>query len=104
MVFAVVRMIPQAHAKLIKGEWDKKSFTGVRARRQDTGASSGWARSASTVAMVLQGAGMTVIACDPFLSPEVAKELRIESVSMDQLVARADVITLHTPLTEQTAT
>ena len=101
MIFAVARLIPQAHAKLTKGEWDKKSFTGIELDGKTLGI-VGLGKIGKHVAQVLQTAGMHVIAYDPFLSPEVAKDLRIESVTVDQLLARADVITLHTPLTEQT--
>ncbi|MBA2479836.1 MAG: phosphoglycerate dehydrogenase [Planctomycetes bacterium] len=101
MVFAVARMIPQAHAKLAKGDWDKKSFTGIELDGKTLGI-IGLGKIGKHVALVLQAAGMNVIASDPFLSPEVAKELRIESVTLDQLLPRADIITVHTPLTEQT--
>ena len=102
MVFAVARLIPQAHGKLIfKNDWDKKSFTGVELIGKVLGI-VGLGKIGKHVAQVLQAAGMSAIAYDPFLSPEVAKELRIESVSLEQLLERADFITLHTPLTEQT--
>lgn len=101
MVFAAARHIPQAHAKLTKGEWDKKSFVGVELHGKTLGI-IGLGKIGKHVAQVMQAAGMTVLAHDPFLSPEVAKELRIESVALDELLARADVITLHTPLTDQT--
>jgi D-3-phosphoglycerate dehydrogenase len=95
-------LIPQAHGKLAyKGEWDKKSFTGVELDGKTLGI-VGLGKIGKHVAQVLQAAGMDVVAFDPFLSPEVAKELRIESVTLEQLLARADFITLHTPLTEQT--
>ncbi len=101
MIFAVVRMIPQAHAKLTRGEWDKKSFTGVELEGKTLGV-VGLGKIGKHVAQVLQAAGMQVIAYDPFLSADVAKELRIESVGLDDCLRRADIITLHTPLTEQT--
>jgi D-3-phosphoglycerate dehydrogenase len=101
MVFAVARMIPQAHAKLTKCEWDKKSFTGIELEGKTLGI-VGLGRIGKHVAQVLQAAGMNVIAFDPFLSPEVAKDLRIEAVSIEECLKRADVLTLHTPLTEQT--
>ncbi len=101
MIFAVARLIPQAHAKLTKGEWDKKSFVGIELDGKTLGI-VGLGKIGKHVAQVLQAAGMNVIAYDPFLSPEVAKDLRIESVSVDALLARADIVTLHTPLTEQT--
>lgn len=101
MLFAVARMIPQAHAKLSHGEWDKKSFTGIELDGKKLGI-VGLGKIGKHVAQVMQAAGMEVLAFDPFLSPEVAKELRIEAVSLDQLLQRADLITIHTPLTEQT--
>jgi D-3-phosphoglycerate dehydrogenase len=101
MLFAVARMIPQAHAKLARGEWDKKSFTGIEIDGKILGI-IGLGKIGKHVAQVLQAAGAEAIAFDPFLSPEVAKELRIESVSLEQLLARADLVTVHTPLTEQT--
>ncbi len=101
MLFAVARMIPQAHAKLSRTEWDKKSFTGIELDGKTLGI-LGLGKIGKHVALVLQAAGMEIIACDPFLSPEVAKELRIEAVSLEQLLGRSDLITIHTPLTEQT--
>ena len=102
MIFSVVRMIPQAHAKLAgKGEWDKKSFTGIELDGKTLGI-VGLGKIGKHVAQVMQAAGMNVVAYDPFLSPEVAKDLRITAVTLDEMLAQADVITLHTPLTEQT--
>jgi len=101
MIFASARHIPQAHAKLTKGEWDKKSFVGVELHGKTLGI-LGLGKIGKHVAEVMQAAGMDVVAFDPFLSPEVAKELRIESVDLETLLKRADVITIHTPLTPQT--
>jgi D-3-phosphoglycerate dehydrogenase len=101
MLFAAARLIPQAYAKLAKGEWDKKSFTGIELDGKTLGI-IGLGKIGKHVAQVLQAAGMNVIAFDPFLSPEVAKELRIEAVTLEQLLPRADLITVHTPLTEAT--
>ncbi len=102
MIFATARMIPQAYAKLSgKGEWDKKSFTGVELIGKTLGV-VGLGKIGKHVATICQAAGMNVIAFDPFLSAEVAKSLQIESVTVDDLLKRADFVTLHTPLTEQT--
>ncbi len=101
MIFAAARMVPQAHAKLIQGTWDKKSFTGVELHGKTLGV-VGLGKIGKHVADVLRAAGMTIIAFDPFLSPEVAAEMRIEAVELDQLLARADFITVHTPLTDKT--
>ncbi|MBA3685163.1 MAG: phosphoglycerate dehydrogenase [Planctomycetes bacterium] len=101
MIFAAARHIPQAHAKMAQGVWDKKSFTGNELHGKALGI-VGLGKIGKHVALVLQAAGMNVLAFDPFLSPEVATELRIESVELDDLLKRADVITVHTPLTEKT--
>ncbi|MCS6969642.1 MAG: phosphoglycerate dehydrogenase [Planctomycetota bacterium] len=101
MIFAAARYIPQAHAKLVRGEWDKKSFVGVELHGKVLGI-IGLGKIGKHVAQVMQAAGMTVIAHDPFLSAEVARDLRIEPVDLETLLARADVVTVHTPLTDQT--
>jgi len=101
MVFASARMVPQAHAKLITGVWDKKSFTGVELHGKTLGV-IGLGKIGKHVSDVLRAAGMSIIAYDPFLSPEVAAEMRIEAVELDQLLARADFVTVHTPLTDKT--
>ncbi len=101
MIFAVARLIPQAYAKLAQGTWDKKSFTGVELHGKTLGI-VGLGKIGKHVAQVLQAAGMSVLAYDPFLSPEVAAELHFESAELDDLLRRADFITVHTPLTDKT--
>ena len=101
MIFAVMRNIPQAHDLMQDGTWDKKRFIGVELSGKTLGV-VGLGKIGKHVANVLQAAGMKVIAYDPFLSKEVAESLRIESVGVEELLSRADVITLHTPLTDET--
>lgn len=101
MIFAVARSIPQAHAKLATKTWDKKSFTGNELHGKTLGV-VGLGKVGQHVAEVLQAAGMTVIAFDPFLSPEVAAELDIQPVELDDLLKRSNIITLHTPLNDKT--
>lgn len=101
MIFAVVRSIPQAHTQLVQGKWDKKSHIGVELHGKTLGI-IGLGKIGKHVANVLQAAGMQVVAYDPFLSPEVARELQIESVELDELFEKADIITVHTPLTDKT--
>ncbi len=101
MIFAVCRNIPQAHALLANGTWDKKSHIGAELYDKTLGI-VGLGKIGKHVAHVLQAAGMKVIAYDPFLTEEVATELGIESVSVESLIERSDVMTLHTPLTDQT--
>lgn len=101
MIFAVARMIPQAHAKLAQGTWDKKSFTGVELHGKTLGV-IGLGKIGKHVSDVLRTAGMSILAYDPFLSPDVAAELRIESVGLEEVFRRADFLTVHTPLTDKT--
>lgn len=101
MIFAVCRNIPQAHATLAAGTWDKKAFVGVELHGKTLGI-IGLGKIGKHVAGVCQAAGMRVIAHDPFLSQDVAQELRIEPVELDDLWAEADVISLHVPLTDKT--
>ena len=102
MIFAVARNLGQAHHALQQGDWDKKSYIGVELHGK-TLSIVGLGKIGGHVAQVMQGAGMRVIAHDPFLSPEVAAELNIEAVDLDTLYAQADVISLHVPKTDKTA-
>ncbi len=102
MIFAVARNLPQAHAKLQQGTWDKKSHKGVELHGKTLGV-IGLGKIGKHVATVMKGAGMKVFGCDPFLSDAVAEEMGIRKVEMDELVTEADVITLHVPKTEKTA-
>jgi D-3-phosphoglycerate dehydrogenase len=102
MIFAAARAIPQAHAKLTKGEWDKKSFVGNELHGKVLGI-VGLGKIGKHVAKVLQAAGMEILAYDPFLTKEVAAELRIGAVDLEGVLSRADFLTLHVPLTDQTA-
>lgn len=101
MIFAAMRNIPQAHAKLAEGIWDKKSFVGHEVCGKTLGV-IGLGKIGGHVAKVMQAAGMDVIAYDPFLSKEVAEQLRVQSLSLEEVLAQADVITLHVPLTDKT--
>ena len=101
MLFAVARNIPQAHHKLQDGTWDKKSHIGVELSGK-TLAIIGLGKIGKHVAKVAQAAGMSVVAFDPFLSREVADDLGIESLELDDCFKQADFITVHTPLTDKT--
>ncbi len=101
MMFALVRHIPAATVSTRQGSWDKSRFLGVELTGKCLGV-IGCGAVGSVVADRAIGLRMRVIAFDPFLSAERALELGIEKVELDDLVGRADIITLHTPLTEQT--
>ncbi|GLK56949.1 D-3-phosphoglycerate dehydrogenase [Methylopila capsulata] len=101
MMFAVAREIPAADASTQGGKWEKNRFMGVEITSKTLGI-IGCGNIGSIVAERAIGLKMRVIAFDPFLSPERAQDLGVEKVELDELFARADFITLHTPLTEKT--
>src|ERR687898_2104867 len=101
MMLALAREIPQADASTQAGKWEKNRFMGVELTGKTLGV-IGCGNIGSIVAARGIGLHMKVIAFDPFLSPERALELGVEKVELDDLLRRADVITLHTPLTERT--
>ncbi|QIB33337.1 phosphoglycerate dehydrogenase [Ancylobacter pratisalsi] len=101
MMFALAREIPAADASTQAGKWEKNRFMGVELTAKTLGI-IGCGNIGSIVADRALGLKMKVIAFDPFLSPERALDLGVEKVELDDLLARADVITLHTPLTDKT--
>ena len=101
MLFALAREIPQADQSTQSGKWEKNRFMGVELAGKTLGL-IGCGNIGSIVADRAHGLKMKVVAYDPFLSPERAVELGVEKVELDELLARADFITLHTPLTDQT--
>jgi D-3-phosphoglycerate dehydrogenase / 2-oxoglutarate reductase len=101
MMMALAREIPAANASTHAGKWEKNRFMGVELYGKVLGV-IGCGNIGSIVADRGVGLKMRVIAFDPFLSPERAQEIGVEKVDLDDLLRRADFITLHTPLTEQT--
>ncbi len=101
MMFALARQIPEADASTQGGKWEKSKFMGVELTGKTLGL-IGAGNIGSIVAERALGIKMKVIAYDPFLTAERAVELGIEKVTLDDLLGRADFITLHTPLTDQT--
>ena len=101
LMFALARQLPEADASTQAGKWEKNRFMGVEVTGKVLGL-IGAGNIGSIVADRALGLKMRVIAYDPFLTPERAKDLGIEKVSLDDLLARADFITLHTPLTDST--
>ena len=101
MMFAAARQIPAANAGTQAGEWPKKAFMGTELSYKTLGL-IGCGNIGSRVAERAMGLSMKVTAFDPFLTEERAVELGVEKVELDEMLARADVITLHTPLTDQT--
>jgi D-3-phosphoglycerate dehydrogenase len=101
MMFALARQIPEANAQTQEGLWPKNGFMGVELTGKTLGL-IGAGNIGSIVADRALGLKMKVVAYDPFLSAERAVELGIEKADLDTLLGKADFITLHTPLTEQT--
>ena len=101
LMFALARQIPAADLSTQAGKWEKNRFMGVELTGKTLGI-IGCGNIGSIVAERGIGLKMRVIAFDPFLSPERAMDIGVEKVELDQLLARADVITLHTPMTAQT--
>ena len=101
LMLALARQIPQADASTQAGKWEKNRFMGVEITGKTLGI-IGCGNIGSIVADRGHGLRMKVIAYDPYLSPERAIDLGVEKVELDELLRRADFITLHTPLTEKT--
>jgi D-3-phosphoglycerate dehydrogenase len=101
MIFALARQIPEANASTHAGKWEKNRFMGVEVTSKTLGV-VGCGNIGSIVATRGVGLKMHVIAFDPFLSEDRAAELGVQKVELDELFARADFITLHTPLTDKT--
>ncbi|HUI07118.1 MAG TPA: phosphoglycerate dehydrogenase [Verrucomicrobiae bacterium] len=101
MMMALARKIPQAHASVKAGKWDRKSYEGVELYSKTLGI-IGMGRIGGEVARRAIAFGMRVLAHDPFLSMSRAKALQVEVVELDEMYARADFITVHVPITEQT--
>ncbi len=101
MMMALARQIPEANASTHAGKWEKNRFMGVELFNKTLGI-IGCGNIGSIVADRALGLQMKVIAYDPYLSPERALDLGVEKVDLDTLFARADFISLHTPLTDKT--
>jgi len=101
LMLALARQIPQADASTQAGKWEKNRFMGVEITGKTLGV-IGCGNIGSIVADRALGLRMKAIAYDPFLSLERAVDLGVEKVELDELLSRADFITLHTPLTEKT--
>lgn len=101
MMLASSRMIPQAHASTVAGKWEKSAFVGTEVTGKRLGL-VGCGNIGSIVADRAQGLKMKVMVSDPFLSEEKAKSLGVEKLELDEMLAKADYVSLHTPLTDST--
>src|SRR6201991_2403777 len=101
LMFAAARQLAAADVSTQAGKWEKNRFMGVELYAKTLGL-IGAGNIGGIVADRAQGLKMKVIAYYPFLSPERAVEMGVEKVELEDLLARADIITLHTPLTDKT--
>lgn len=101
MMFALARQIPQATSSMKAGGWEKSKFMGAEIYDKTLGI-IGIGRVGSVVADRALGLKMHVLAYDPFMSPDGAEKLGISLVTLDELLAKSDFISIHTPLTKDT--
>ena len=101
LMLALSRSVAVADAQMKQGRWEKKSFQGAELRGKTLGI-VGLGRIGREVARRAQAFEMTIIAHDPFISAQLAQDLDVELLSLDELCSRADFITLHIPSTADT--
>jgi D-3-phosphoglycerate dehydrogenase / 2-oxoglutarate reductase len=101
LLISLARSIPQASSSLKAGRWDRKKFIGVELQGKTLGV-VGLGRIGRVVASRARAMGMLIVAYDPFITPEHARDLEIELAPLKEVYARADFLTIHTPLTSET--
>lgn len=101
MIMALARNIPQAHMSIKEKRWDRKSFVGVELRGKTLGI-VGLGRIGTEVAHRAKGQRMNVIAYDPYFSKEKAEKMGVEYGTFEEVITKADFITVHTPLLKET--
>jgi D-3-phosphoglycerate dehydrogenase len=101
LMMSLIRNIPQATMSMKQGKWEKKKFQGHEITGKTLGI-VGLGAIGSIVADRAVGLKMKIVAYDPFITPERAKKLGVEQVELDELYARADIITIHVPKLKET--
>ncbi|MGH9127839.1 MAG: phosphoglycerate dehydrogenase [Acidimicrobiales bacterium] len=101
LLLAQARNLPQAHAALVAGRWERTRWEGVELHGKTLGV-VGLGRVGALVAQRAAGFGMRLVAYDPYVAPERAKQLGVELMELDQLVASSDFVTVHLPKTKET--
>jgi D-3-phosphoglycerate dehydrogenase len=101
LLISLARSIPQASSSLKAGRWDRKKFVGVELQGKTLGI-VGLGRIGRVVASRARAMGMHIVAYDPFIASEHARDLEVELASLDEVYASADFLTIHTPLTAET--
>jgi D-3-phosphoglycerate dehydrogenase len=102
LLLAQARNIPQAHAALVSGKWERSKWEGVELHGKTLGV-VGLGRIGALVAQRALSFGMRLCAYDPYVSPDRAKHMGVELMSLEDLVAVADFVTIHLPKTPETA-
>src|SRR5919108_5301814 len=101
LLFAAARSIPQADASVKRGEWTRSRFVGVEVRGKTLGI-VGLGNIGSEVAKRAQGLEMEVVAYDPAVPRERAEQFNVDLVTLEELLGRADFVSIHAPLVERT--
>jgi D-3-phosphoglycerate dehydrogenase len=101
LLISLARSIPQASSSLKAGRWERKRFIGVELQGKTLGI-VGLGRIGRVVASRARAMGMLIVAYDPFIATDQARDLEIELVALEEVYARADFLTVHTPLTSET--
>jgi len=101
LLLALARRVPAADRSMRAGEWDRKSFNGVELYGKTLGL-VGAGRIGGEVAVRARAFGMRVMVFDPFLNPDRATALGVETAALDEILERADVLSVHVPLTDET--
>ncbi len=101
LLVALARSVAQANQSLKAGNWKRKQFIGVELQGKTLGI-IGLGRIGRAVAARARAFGMKIVAHDPFIAPDQARDLEIEAAPLDEVFARADFLTVHTPLTAET--
>src|SRR5215510_9354029 len=101
LLISLARSIPQASSSLKAGRWERKKFIGVELQGKTLGI-VGLGRIGRVVASRARAMGMLIVAYDPFIAPEQARDLEIELAPLEDVYTRADFLTVHTPLTPET--
>jgi D-3-phosphoglycerate dehydrogenase / 2-oxoglutarate reductase len=101
LLLALVRSVPQANASIQAGRWEKSSASGTELRGKTLGI-IGFGRIGTELARRARAFEMEVLAHDPYVAPEAARELDVELIPLDDLLRRSDIVSLHTSLSPST--
>ena len=101
LLLSQARNVPQAHAALVDGRWERSKWEGVELQDKTLGV-IGFGRIGNLVAQRAAAFGMKIVAHDPFVGPEAGRRLDVELVDLDELMGRADFLTLHVAKTPDT--